>query len=262
MKKITALLGICLASLGIESSSANLIINGNFDSGNTGFSSDYTYANPNTDGGQYSVVSGPASNWNPGFNGSVVGYGGSGNYFIGNGSDNTTLAPWIQTISSPSVTLTTDINNPVYYRFEAQVVNAESYPEPNLSFEISVNGAAYKKFTSTPALSPGAWTLVYADTYLTSAPSSLSFRLRNQSSALGGNDFAIDSIYFGLSTDAPSYPAAGILSAGDIVNPTPVGPSTVPEPGQVAASILLLAGIGGYVWMKRRKAAKHAVTAA
>jgi len=38
-------------------------------------------------------------------------------------------------------------------------------------------------------------------------------------------------------------------------------PSPVPEPGQVAASILLLAGIGGYVWMKRRKTAKPAVAA-
>ena len=37
--------------------------------------------------------------------------------------------------------------------------------------------------------------------------------------------------------------------------------ASVPEPGQVAASILLLGGIGGYVWMKRRKAAKTAVSA-
>jgi hypothetical protein len=34
--------------------------------------------------------------------------------------------------------------------------------------------------------------------------------------------------------------------------------AAVPEPGQVAASLLLLAGIGGYVWLKRRKAAKAA----
>jgi hypothetical protein len=36
--------------------------------------------------------------------------------------------------------------------------------------------------------------------------------------------------------------------------------SAVPEPGQVAASLLLLAGIGGYVWLKRRKAAKAGPT--
>lgn len=35
----------------------------------------------------------------------------------------------------------------------------------------------------------------------------------------------------------------------------------VPEPGQVAASLLLLAGIGGYVCMKCRKTAKPAVAA-
>jgi autotransporter-associated beta strand protein len=37
--------------------------------------------------------------------------------------------------------------------------------------------------------------------------------------------------------------------------------AAVPEPGQVAASLLLLAGIGGYVWLKRRKAAKAAAPA-
>jgi hypothetical protein len=36
-------------------------------------------------------------------------------------------------------------------------------------------------------------------------------------------------------------------------------PSAVPEPGQAAASLLLLAGIGGYVFVKRRKAAKPAL---
>jgi hypothetical protein len=42
---------------------------------------------------------------------------------------------------------------------------------------------------------------------------------------------------------------------------TPAPSNAVPEPGQVAASLLLLAGIGGYVFMKRRKAAKAVVPA-
>ena len=37
--------------------------------------------------------------------------------------------------------------------------------------------------------------------------------------------------------------------------------AAVPEPGQVAASLLLLAGIVAYVWTKRRKAAKSASAA-
>ena len=41
---------------------------------------------------------------------------------------------------------------------------------------------------------------------------------------------------------------------------TSASPSPVPEPGQVAASLLLLGGIGGYVFIKRRR--KPAVAAA
>lgn len=37
-----------------------------------------------------------------------------------------------------------------------------------------------------------------------------------------------------------------------------IAPTGVPEPGQVAASLLLLGGIGGYIFLKRRKAAKAA----
>jgi len=37
-----------------------------------------------------------------------------------------------------------------------------------------------------------------------------------------------------------------------------IGPTGVPEPGQIAASLVLLAGIGGYVAMKRRRAVKQA----
>ncbi len=43
------------------------------------------------------------------------------------------------------------------------------------------------------------------------------------------------------------------ITAGSLVS------ASVPEPGQVAASLLLLSGIGGYIFLKRRKAAKPAV---
>jgi hypothetical protein len=258
MKKLTLLLVISSACA-IHSASANLIANGNFSSGNTGFTSDYSYVSPNTAEGQYYVLSGNANTWNGGFS-SLVGYGGSGNYLIANGSADNTKSPWAQTVSSPSVTLTTDTNSPVYYRFEAQIANLFAFdgglPAPDLAFEISVDGGAFNKFTATPFLSPGSWNLVYADTYLTSAPSSLSFRLRNQSTDLAGNDFGVDSIYFGLTTAAPSYPSSPILSAGNIANPTFVGPSAaVPEPGTWAAAALLLGGAGFARWRRRAKTA-------
>jgi hypothetical protein len=55
----------------------------------------------------------------------------------------------------------------------------------------------------------------------------------------------------------PALPLA--LAAICVCRPIVVG---VPEPSQVAASLLLLAGVGGYVFMKRRKAAKIATRVA
>jgi len=51
---------------------------------------------------------------------------------------------------------------------------------------------------------------------------------------------------------------ATATTAAEAINFTvqSAGPTAVPEPGQVAASLVLLAGIGGYVWMKRRKTGK------
>jgi hypothetical protein len=63
-----------------------------------------------------------------------------------------------------------------------------------------------------------------------------------------------------LSNFSSPEPDISYISVIDII-PGP-DPSPVPEPGQVAASLLLLAGIGGYVWMKRRKTAKPATAAA
>lgn len=59
------------------------------------------------------------------------------------------------------------------------------------------------------------------------------------------------------------------LSAGEIstlytngTNGIGAGSAAVPEPVQVAASLLLLGGIGGYVFLKRRKSAKTALAIA
>ncbi|MEI8292769.1 MAG: PEP-CTERM sorting domain-containing protein [bacterium] len=45
----------------------------------------------------------------------------------------------------------------------------------------------------------------------------------------------------------------------DVGITAPANAAAVPEPGQVAASLLLLCGIGGYIFLKRRKAARLAV---
>ncbi|MBU6183116.1 MAG: hypothetical protein KGR46_09945 [Verrucomicrobia bacterium] len=271
MKKITTLLTIGAAAIGIQSASANLIINGNFESGDdTGISSDYFFRffGPDAGAGQYTVVN-RLQDFHRGIAalGSLSGFGGSGFYYAANGASSTEQSPWYQIINNPSITLTTDTNSPVYYRFEARVANTVPYPAyapPNLAFEIQVDGGAWNTFTETPLLSQqNQWILTYADTYLVNTPTSLGFRLRNLATAASGNDFALDNIYFGETTLSPSYLAGttAIRSAGDIENPSNLA-SAVPAPGQIAASLVLLAGIGGYVFLKRRKAVKAGVTAA
>ena len=135
----------------------------------------------------------------------------------------------------------------------ANVVPYPTYAAPDLAFEIQVNGGAWKTFTDTPLL-PGLnqWSLTYVDTYLQSAPTSLGFRLRNLVTESSGNDFALDGIYFGLTTDAPSYPTSAILSAGDITNPSPAAP--IPEPGTWAAMVIFASGAAYAGWRRRQRA--------
>jgi hypothetical protein len=139
MKKLTSLLAAGIVAISLPSASANLIINGDFESGNTGFSSDYSFrVGPSADVGEYTIVSN-LGQFHTGIAGlgSLSGYGGSGLYYAANGATSTAQSPWYQTINNPTVTLTTDINNPVYYRFEARVANTDPYPAyapPNLAF--------------------------------------------------------------------------------------------------------------------------------
>jgi hypothetical protein len=86
--------------------------------------------------------------------------------------------------------------------------------------------------------------------------------------AFSGGGFEFDNVTASSSTQDPRGSSFGIGSVNSS-SPTTFSPtfstafvssSSAPESSQVAASLLLLAGIGGYVFVKRRKAAKPAVS--
>lgn len=82
-----------------------------------------------------------------------------------------------------------------------------------------------------------------------------------------GSGFEFDNVTASSSTEDPRGSSFGIGSVNSS-SPTSFSPtfstvfvssSSAPESSQVAASMLLLAGIGGYAFVKRRRAAKPAV---
>ena len=237
-----------------SSASANLIVNGSFEDGNTGFTSDYTFKPtfrpPDLDAGQYQIVT---NNTQAHAAWGVLAAQSGTNFFIANGSSDTNASPWIQTISiNPGdIIVTTDTNVPVYYRFQAYIANVFPEAPPKLAFEMSLNNSGVWQTLTTSSIevtNVNNWMLTYRDGYFGFAPSTISFRLRNTETAGGGNDFAIDSLYFGLTTNAPGFDpvTTPIDSIGAITG------GVVPEPGTWAAAALL-ALTAGYAGWRRRK---------
>lgn len=255
----------CLLACLTAEAKADYIVNGGFNSGISGFTTSYNASGYDTGANQFSVISGNGQSWNAGFVSFTGPAGGSDPYFVADGGPSTTAAVWQQSLSNPAgIVVTTNTSSPTFYRFQAQVLWADPvdtpfvYAIPDLSFEMSIDGGAFKALTSTPDFEnpgPGHWVTVYADGYFLSTPTSLGFKLRNQQTSPFGNDFAIDTISFGLTTDSPSYLAGdtAIRNAGDLANPTFVSPATVPEidAAGMGGVFFLVSGVIGL--MERRR---------
>ncbi|MCB9223761.1 MAG: PKD domain-containing protein [Crocinitomicaceae bacterium] len=161
----------------------DLIVNGDFSAGNTGFTSDYIFTSPtNTAASQYTVTSNP-----PGFNGAFSPCGdhttGAGNMLVVNGSTTAGTSVWCQTLS---VTPNTD------YQFSAWV--ASVYPVNPAILEFSINGVPI----GAP-ITPSGVTCTWEEFFVTwnsGANTNVDICLVNQNTASSGNDFAIDDITF------------------------------------------------------------------
>jgi len=163
--------------------SANLITNGDFETGNSGFSSDYTHSPGNINGaGTYAVVTDPRS-----VHGSATSYGdhtsGSGNMMAVNGSTTQGETVWQQTIA---------VDTSTTYDFAAFISSWFQASPAQLSF--SVNGDLIGSLTA-PAVT-GVWESVFA-TWNSGASTIATISIENGNNAFGGNDFALDDLYFG-----------------------------------------------------------------
>lgn len=174
----------------VMETNGNIITNGDFESGATGFNTDYNTASggsygPLTNEGEYMVSTSPSLTHNDFLNcGDHT--TGTGNMLIVNGSSVPNSNVWCQTINN--ITPNTD------YAFSCWAMNVlNSTNISNLQFFI--NGVQIGSVFNTS--STGCVWQQFTDIWNSGAATTATLCITNQNTSVGGNDFAIDDIVFG-----------------------------------------------------------------
>lgn len=184
----------------------NLVPNGDFEAGNTQFTSDYAFTPAgNSTEGQYTVRTNPFP-WNIAFVSIGDHTSGIGFMMVANGSPVSGDVVW----QSQSIAVAAATN----YFFEAFVNNvccqggAPSGGESILEFSLSLDGGAPISLgTITTDLSlAGTWEGLSTQ-FPSSSAGNVVLTLINRNTNRLGNDFAVDDVFFGTeSTVVPSVP--------------------------------------------------------
>jgi len=188
--------------LGGQLWAGNLIVNGDFEQGNTGFTSSYAYTpGTNTDATQYTVASNPAV-WNPS-GGVWSSYGdhtsGSGLMMIANGATAANTLVWGETVS---------VTPNALYNFSTWVSSTNSFSPADLDFVF--NGGTPISY-GAPSV-PGVWQQ-FATQWNSGANTSANIQIFDSNLAYNGNDFALDDISL---TPAPEPSTLALLGVGAI----------------------------------------------
>ena len=187
MKKLLPLIVLSVFLLSLfyaeEVNAAGCLSNGDFESGNTGFSSDYTYAPGSSllPEGAYAVVNDPKS-----VHPFATSFGdrttGSGLMLVANGAASPGLAVWSQSVS---------VNPSTDYTFTGWVASWTSAALATL--EIRVNGTTVGTVTA-PSTS-GIWEQ-FTVSWNSGVSNSADIEIVDTNLALDGNDFALDDLSF------------------------------------------------------------------
>jgi gliding motility-associated-like protein len=175
--------------LQVLNNSGNLVVNGDFESGNVGFTSGYIYGTGGSWGllsnpGQYAIATSPNLTHTNFSNFPDHTPTGVGNMLVANGASTANVAVWNQTVT---VSPNTD------YNFSAWIANAlNDVNVSNLQFFIN-NVQLGPIFSTTPIA--GEWQ-EFNQVWNSGAATTAALSIRNQNTAGGGNDFVIDDITF------------------------------------------------------------------
>lgn len=223
--------GSCVAS------GPELVVNGNFNSGNTGFSSTYGYVadgagttelNPE---GKYSIVTGNASQ----VHGSFTGTGrGGGSFMVINGAGTANVSVWCESIT---VTPNTD------YEFSTWI--STMYATSPASLQFSFNGVNQGSINA-PSVANGTWIQFFA-AWNSGSNTSVNICLINQNTATSGNDFALDDISFKACVPACQDTAMVVITESGITVP-PITPATICANGNATLTVIPSGGNGTYTY--------------
>jgi hypothetical protein len=170
----------------------NLINNGNFSNGFSGFGTDYVYTSgSNTSERQIKVGTNPSS-WNPGMANCSDHTSGTGNLLMVNGS--TVLGPVFSRIFTQSVSVTPNTD----YTLSVWVATLTAANPAVLGFRINVSGLSP---TLTASSTTCSWSKLTC-TWNSGSNTTAAIDIRDHNNVAAGNDFALDDVYFGL-TNAP-----------------------------------------------------------
>lgn len=172
----------------------NLIINGDFSQGNQGFSSAYAFASVNTVEGEYSVGPSPLA-WNSSMSScsDKTQNGGNGYMMLVNGSPQTNLNVWSQTVS---------VKPNTNYAFSTWIQTISALQNP-AQLQFSINGKLIGKiFKSNDNVC--VWERFY-ESWNSANNTTAVISIVNMNEERIGNDFALDDISFAeltLNTDS------------------------------------------------------------
>ena len=220
--RIVIAAAFAIATLAAPATAANLITNGDFGAGNSGFGSGYTYVSPGYGvlfpEGLYTVDTNPQTS-HPYFYSFGDHTTGESNFMIVNGAGTPNTDVWSQTVA---------VTAGRTYKLSAFLSSVYPSSPALLDFFVTPgNGNRQLVFASTAPGSAAVW--VGHNGNFTATSNSITLSIVNQNTVLGGNDFGIDDISL----------------------------NAVPEPTSWA---MLIAGFG-LVGIAARRRRGHAITA-
>lgn len=173
-------LGVTFAAV---ANAANLVVNSDFNAGNSEFFSDYGYMEDNLyPEGVYTISKDPSSvhhEWNS-FGDHTT---GTGNMMIVNGNPEPGPKVWWQTIKvAPNTN----------YKFSTWI--ASLFPNSPAELQFAINSELIGQIF-TPSTTPGLWGQFNA-VWNSGSNESATISIVNQNTVRRGNDFALDDIFF------------------------------------------------------------------